>query len=157
MQTWFTADLHFGHTNIISYCNRPYANVAEMNNALDDNWNQHVDPKDIVFVLGDVALGNLQRSLEYVHRLRGRKLLIPGNHDACWQGHRKVSPANIAMYERVGFEIFDSQVSWNDMLLCHFPEAGDSREFDRFATYRPKLGTHKVIVHGHVHEKWKVN
>ena len=27
---WFTADFHFGHFNIIRYCNRPFANSEEM-------------------------------------------------------------------------------------------------------------------------------
>jgi calcineurin-like phosphoesterase family protein len=31
--TWFTADLHLGHRNIIDYCNRPFRDVEAMNNA----------------------------------------------------------------------------------------------------------------------------
>lgn len=27
MTRWFTADLHFGHTNIIRYCERPFADA----------------------------------------------------------------------------------------------------------------------------------
>lgn len=27
MATWFTADLHLGHRNIIDYCDRPFADV----------------------------------------------------------------------------------------------------------------------------------
>jgi len=42
MTTWFTADLHLGHRNIIEYCNRPFADVDEMNRALIANWNQVV-------------------------------------------------------------------------------------------------------------------
>jgi hypothetical protein len=32
--TFFTADTHFNHANIISFCQRPFAAVAEMNEAL---------------------------------------------------------------------------------------------------------------------------
>jgi len=28
--TWFTSDFHFGHFNIIRYCNRPFASMDEM-------------------------------------------------------------------------------------------------------------------------------
>ena len=31
---FFTADLHLGHKNILEYCNRPFANVKEMDEAL---------------------------------------------------------------------------------------------------------------------------
>jgi len=36
--TWFTADLHLGHRNIISYCERPFLDAAEMNDALIEGW-----------------------------------------------------------------------------------------------------------------------
>jgi hypothetical protein len=41
METWFTADLHLGHGNIIKYCNRPFMSVEETARALEDlggNW-----------------------------------------------------------------------------------------------------------------------
>jgi len=54
MTTWFTADLHFGHLNIISYAARPFADVDEMNAALRDRWNDCVADDDEVWVLGEV-------------------------------------------------------------------------------------------------------
>ena len=52
---YFTSDTHFQHGNIIKFCNRPYSNVEEMNNAIIENWNSVVGPNDIVFHLGDFA------------------------------------------------------------------------------------------------------
>ena len=35
---YFTSDHHFGHANIIGYCNRPFGDVEAMNRGLVDNW-----------------------------------------------------------------------------------------------------------------------
>lgn len=58
MTTWFTADLHLGHRNIIDYCGRPFGDAVAMNRALVDGWNNVVAEDDDVWVLGDFALGN---------------------------------------------------------------------------------------------------
>ena len=36
---FFTADPHFGHTNIIRYENRPFASAEEMDQELIRRWN----------------------------------------------------------------------------------------------------------------------
>ena len=61
MTTWFTADLHFGHANIISYSSRPFADATAMNEALIERWNDSVRMEDSVWLLGDVALGPHRR------------------------------------------------------------------------------------------------
>ena len=78
---WFTSDLHFGHRNIIKYCNRPWNTVEEMDEALIHNWNSVVGKNDIVFDLGDFAFASNQRWRELISRLNGKHYLILGNHD----------------------------------------------------------------------------
>ena len=51
MTTWFTADLHFGHANIIDYSGRPFADATAMNQALIERWNASIHPDDTVWVL----------------------------------------------------------------------------------------------------------
>jgi len=75
---WFTSDTHFGHKNIIKYCNRPFSNVEEMNETFIANWNQVVSEKDTVYHLGDFSMGN---PIQYLKRLKGRIHLVRGNHD----------------------------------------------------------------------------
>ena len=45
--TWFTADHHFGHRNVIRFCNRPFETVEEMDRTMIDNWNAVVRPDDV--------------------------------------------------------------------------------------------------------------
>lgn len=77
----YTADPHFFHTNIIKYCNRPYANAHEMNEAIVANWNSKVDPQDTVYCLGDFSFGTVDQTIAIRRRLNGKICLIRGNHE----------------------------------------------------------------------------
>jgi calcineurin-like phosphoesterase family protein len=158
---FFTADLHLGHANIISYCARPFASVAAMNDALLANWSSTVGDGDEVWVLGDVALGRITETLPLLATLPGRKHLVPGNHDRCWPGHRRLRSQDKEMYTDVGFEIHFGSVALElggvPVVACHFPVAGDSQAEDRFVDHRPDVPADAWLLHGHVHEKWKVN
>lgn len=79
--TFFTSDTHFGHANIIRFCNRPFKNVEEMDEALIENWNQVVSDDDTVFHLGDFAFGGSNVWKSIIPRLNGHINLIIGNHD----------------------------------------------------------------------------
>lgn len=81
-RTWFTADTHFGHANIIRYCNRPFTSVGEMDGAIVAAWNAVVRPDDDVWHLGDFAFRNARDASSYLRRLQGRIHLIWGNHDS---------------------------------------------------------------------------
>lgn len=80
-KTFFIGDTHFNHTNIIRYCNRPFADVEEMNAALIANWNSVVSDNDLVIHVGDIGMGNKEVITNLVAQLKGRKWLIMGNHD----------------------------------------------------------------------------
>jgi calcineurin-like phosphoesterase family protein len=79
---YFTADTHFCHDNIIRLCQRPFANVDEMNQALIDNWNSLVSDRDEIYILGDFMFkGKAGEANGLLQSLKGRKYLIKGNHD----------------------------------------------------------------------------
>ena len=80
-KVWFTADTHFGHKNIIRYCQRPFVDVEEMNRVLIENWNNVVNEDDIVFHLGDFSVGGAVEWTNLLDQLHGRIFLIIGNHD----------------------------------------------------------------------------
>lgn len=76
---WFTADTHFGHSNIIKYCNRPFSSIEEHDQSLIENWNSLVKGGDTVYHLGD--FGFYDRIQRIIQKLHGNIHLIRGNHD----------------------------------------------------------------------------
>src|SRR6056297_469802 len=118
MATWFTADLHFGHRNIIDYCDRPFADVEEMNRTLVGNWNATVDGDDVVWVVGDFAMGTIAETLPIAAELAG-------NHDRCWAGNGRRAEGWTERYLDAGFaEVVQGTaeltVGGRSVLLCHF-------------------------------------
>lgn len=55
MNTWFTADLHLGHTNIIKYCSRPFGSAEEMNGRILENFNSVIRPGEPLYIVGDLC------------------------------------------------------------------------------------------------------
>lgn len=116
-KVFFTSDTHFGHSNIIKYCQRPFNSAEHMDEVLISNWNEVVSPKDIVFHLGDFCFGSDKEWIKILQRLNGTKYLILGNHDL-----KKIANssqiqdyfADINMQMRV---VVDKQ----KMLLNHYP------------------------------------
>lgn len=82
MNTWFTADHHFGHARIIEFCERPFSDVEEMDEAMIAGWNSRVKPGDIIYHMGDFSFHRKKEAVDnIVDRLNGQIHLIYGNHD----------------------------------------------------------------------------
>lgn len=81
MNYYFTSDTHFGHANIIKYCNRPFLNQYEMNRKMIELWNAKVPPGSVVWHCGDFALGLLSDAIDVRNALNGEIHLVWGNHD----------------------------------------------------------------------------
>ena len=133
---FFTADPHFGHANVINYCNRPFVDVYEMNQVLVQNWNRVVSKKDIVFVIGDFALASSETIYHVFKSLNGHKNLIIGNHDKNfnkqpWELIDKMT--NLLIEDP---EIKDGQ----RITLCHYP---------MLSWYQSHRGSWQLF--GHVH------
>lgn len=160
MAIYFSADHHFGHKNIPRLAGRPWSDVDEMNEDLIDIWNSKVAPGDMVYYVGDFSLS--MKALALVPRLNGEIILIAGNHEECWTGHRDAGKAAraLARYEASGLaEVHPSgrlQMSLGDMdvLVSHLPYYGDSRHDERYVDLRPKDEGLPIIC-GHVHGAWR--
>jgi len=163
MSIFFTSDQHYYHTNIIKFCNRPFATVEEMNEKMVYNWNSIVKPEDSVYCLGDFSMAF--RSVElFSSRLMGKKFLIPGNHDFCHSVHKKSRhPENqkkwIKEYEKNGWIVLPEQMKFDidgiTVNLCHMPYIEDHTGEVRYEKNRP-VDDGNWLLHGHIHEKWKI-
>lgn len=136
---WVTSDTHFNHANIIKYCNRPFSSVEEMNETIIANWNKVVSWDDIIYHLGDFALGDKSLIPNILRRLNGRIKIIMGNHD------------NLDLMIKLGNEDrLITDLFWEEVIrvekktiiLNHFP----------FGSL-PDPATNRPIIqlHGHVH------
>lgn len=110
MATYFTSDTHFGHSNVIRYCNRPFQSAEEMDNTIISNWNNRVKPDDEIYHLGDFSFRD---PLLYTSRLNGRKFLIPGNHD------RRNLP-KLKTFFTVLPALFELKIQDQLLVLCHY-------------------------------------
>jgi len=87
------SDLHLDHKNIIKFCDRPFKNVDEMNEAIVKNWNKTVGKEDTVFYLGDMSYGKGSRRAGYwLKQLNGNIVFIRGNHERLGRriGHKQL-------------------------------------------------------------------
>jgi calcineurin-like phosphoesterase family protein len=110
MKVWLYTDSHFFHDKMVEFCGRPVDHTERQ----VANWKRLVAPEDLVFHLGDVALGVGGRMRELQALLQGlpcKKVLILGNHD-------KQSPT---WYMRNGFDAAVTSIVYKRVFLTHKP------------------------------------
>lgn len=153
---FFISDTHFGHKNIIRFCDRPFADVDEMNEALIDNWNNVVGEDDTVYHLGDVALGPWVEWDSILTRLNGYKVLVVGNHERIFKGETAKNQRRFATeypkwFEEIHHNIENFELAnGRKVHLSHFPYEADHMEKSRHMDARlTDRGT--TLIHGHTH------
>jgi calcineurin-like phosphoesterase family protein len=133
------------------YCNRPFTtldgqpDMPAMNRAIINGWNSVVEPEDLTFVLGDFGMGQWQEWAGLRKQLNGRIILILGNHDRKLETY--LLPGDFAM---------DSLLTRDGVFMTHVPPGYVDQP--RYSHDKTKInpvpeGT-KLILVGHVHEKW---
>lgn len=131
--TWVISDPHFDHANILNFTGaggkplRPFKSVEDMNETMIENWNNVVHPEDRVYLLGDVAF-NPRSFQKIIPRLKGRIVLVPGNHE----------PVKMRKY----FYLFDDvrgYVVKKGFIMSHIP------------IHPGSLSRWAINIHGHTH------
>ena len=144
--TWFSADQHFGHANVIGFCDRPFANVWEMDKALISAWNSVVGDSDTVYHLGDFSLsGNLNQVADWFWELNGKIHLLtyPWHHDGRWM--RRLGKTFFPPHDKVKFDAPIVVLEHDPAItLCHYPMA--SWEKSHYNSWH---------LFGHTHDRYR--
>ena len=121
---YYISDMHlFYRSQVreggINYDNRPFETLEEMHQHFLTHWNTKVTNADTVYILGDVApQGRRNDVVALVAQLKGRKILVRGNHD-------DMSDYRFArLFEEIVdyLEVKDSANGENyKLVLCHYP------------------------------------
>ena len=106
MSYFFTADEHYGHANIIKYCNRPFKSVEEMDATIIANHNKVVTSDDIVIHAGDFTFKYNSFFHKYFDQLNGLHTFVRGSHDH-WM-------------DRQYHEIWEGKIKGQDIVVCHY-------------------------------------
>ena len=129
LNTWIISDTHFGHKNIVKYCNRP----KKHNDIMRQNWIELIAEDDTVLHLGDLFMGRKADAISWIDNLPGDKYMIRGNHDK----------QNLHWYADRGFKLVGEfgRLYWHDaahrVCFSHYPE---DQKLDW-----------GVNIHGHIH------
>ena len=134
---YYTADLHFGHKNVLQFDGRPFQTIEEHDRFLIDSWNARVKPEDQVYIVGDFCMQSDRGPMYYLKQLSGRKYLIKGNHDTALLK----DPEVMSQFELVEKMYFIKDRDYR-IALCHFPLA-EWNQYHRGAWH----------IYGHIHNK----
>ena len=84
---YYIADMHLfcksqTQEGRLNFDNRPFQNTAEMHQHFLEEWNKQITNGDTIYILGDMSLrGRNDELIALVAQLKGKKILIKGNHD----------------------------------------------------------------------------
>jgi calcineurin-like phosphoesterase family protein len=132
VNTYVISDTHWNEGEdgcvLDTYCQRPHDYTAKTIR----NWNQTVQPEDLVIHCGDVINGDKKRIKKILDSLNGRKVLVTGNHD---RNHGE------QWWMRNGFDFACQGFKFRNVWFTHEP-----------AGHLPEGCLYNV--HGHLHNIW---
>jgi calcineurin-like phosphoesterase family protein len=137
-KVWFTSDEHYGHSNIIKFCNRPFKDIYEQTEEIVKRHNEVVKAGDRVYHLGDMFWRTLtlRDVLAIRYRLNGQHYYIYGNHDELFHSNQVLRDSFIWCKDTFNFKADGLPNIW----LSHY-------------AHEDWNGSHRGAYHlfGHVH------
>jgi len=134
-EEFISSDCHFGHANVITYCNRPFFHSFEMDEVLIYKWNQAIGPDDTIIINGDFAFKGTDFKTQMLQRLSGYKVLVKGNHDSGRDAMIRFGFNEAHLMARG--KLWDGRT----YIMTHIPLRGLEKEAD-------------VLLCAHVHDRW---
>jgi calcineurin-like phosphoesterase family protein len=139
-RTWVCADHHFGHRNILTFKDSndnlirgaKFKDIEEHDQYLIYAHNELVNPQDRVYMLGDVVIN--RKALWMIGQLKGRLVLVKGNHDIFQL--KDYFP----YFDDIRAYVVQKNSDGNKVILSHIPIHSDS------------LGRFGTNIHGHYHQ-----
>lgn len=126
--TWVISDTHWGHDNIVGFCDRP----ENHEDIMVAHWQATVPPEATVLHLGDLSYRNNAYFRSVIApKLPGEKLLVKGNHDKQRGAFYKTAEFKVIKPFKIDYK--GSVVSFD-----HYP-----KDFP--------LPKYRLHVHGHIH------
>ncbi len=162
---FFTSDTHYHHRRIPEYCSGSRGqfllgpgqepDIAGMNRALVQAWNEVVGDDDTVYHLGDFQMRmKTEDPRDILKQLRGRrKVLVLGNHDLIWGRAAPGQPkapdikATTAFWLAAGWDEVHEALIYHDSLGVGVVLAHEPRPCQDTDEYGIRLC-------GHVHDSW---
>lgn len=125
-KVYVISDLHLGHDKLA--IKRGFESADEQDNKIIEHWNSRVKKRDVVWILGDIAMN--RSSYHLLDKLKGTKNIVLGNHDLPKYSRTLLDYVNhiCGMWKKSGY------------IFTHCPI--HESQFYRF----------KGNVHGHLHD-----
>ena len=139
----YISDCHFYHDNLCrNLDHRGFIDFEEMNAFMIRQWNDNVNQKDDVYILGDFCFGNGEAAARIIKQLKGRLHLIIGNHDRFLHDRH---------FDRCLFKSIEAYSEISDkgrtVILSHYPVFCYKGQYRRNVDGSPAT----YMLYGHVH------
>lgn len=138
---WFTSDLHLNHNKDFIYKARGFNTITTMNWSTLFRLKKKVKPEDDLYILGDIALGELEDVKLYLKLIPGKVHFIIGNHDT----NRKIKYYEEIGWINEGYATVLRKGKWR-FYLSHYPTL--TANYDDDEKHLPLIN-----LFGHTHQK----
>ncbi len=135
---YYISDLHLFHEAVLRFDDRPFSNLEEMHAEIVKRWNHKVTNGDTVYILGDVSMrGKNEELIALAAILKGKKVLIRGNHDDVSDLRYRQLFQEVCDYREIRDSVGGKSY---ELVLCHYPI---------FSWKHMSRGT--ILLYGHTH------